>query len=56
MQPLFKRDTYAPRDIPLVLGDCDLWLNNPEGRDSAANLKTLNNSPKRLLLRKEDET
>jgi hypothetical protein len=53
MQKLEKRNTYTPTDIPHVCSNCDWWLNSPEGRDSAASLKTFSNNPDAALTARE---
>ncbi len=49
MQKLRKRNTYTPTDIPHVRSNCDSQLNSPEGRGSAARLKTSLNNPDAAL-------
>ena len=44
MQKLSKRNTYTPTNIPHVRSNCDLGLNNSEGRNSVLSLKTLDNN------------
>ena len=53
MQKLTERDTYTPTDIPHVRSNCDVWLNRPEGRDSATHLKTPANNPDAALTARE---
>jgi len=49
MQQLSGRDTYTPRDVPPVPGNCGLSLNVVE-TPSVAGLKTPDNIPRRHLL------
>ncbi|MBA7510938.1 hypothetical protein ES705_02927 [subsurface metagenome] len=44
-----RRLTNTPQGIPQALCNCGLSLNSPEGRDSAAGLKTSLNSPDAAL-------
>lgn len=45
VQKLSKRsNTYTPTDTSLVRGNCDLELNNSEGRNSVQGLKTFDNT------------
>jgi len=44
-----RRLTNTPQGIPQALCNCGLSLNSPEGRDSAAGLKTSPNSPDAAL-------
>ena len=53
MQKLTERYTYTPTDIPHVRSNCDVWLNRPEGRDSATHLKTPANNPDAALTARE---
>ena len=47
-QQLVGRDTYTPRDIPHVPGNCDLPLNREETL-SVSDLKTPSNNPDAAL-------
>jgi hypothetical protein len=50
MQQLSGRDTYTPRDVPPVPGNCGLSLNVVE-TPSVAGLKTPDNNPEAALSR-----
>ena len=49
MLKLKERNTYTPTNIPHVRSNCDLPLNNSEGRNSVAGLKTSFNNPDAVL-------
>jgi hypothetical protein len=44
-----RRLTNTPQGISQALCNCGLWLNSPEGRDSATGLKISVNSPDAAL-------
>jgi len=49
MQELDKRNTYTPRNIPHVPGNCGSALKVLGGRDGVQDLKTLSNNPDAAL-------
>jgi len=49
MQQLETRDTYTPKNIPHVRGNCDRPLKALGGRSGASGLKTVSNSPDAAL-------